>query len=74
MMDTPTNPTSTQVETSTLVKMFTQVKREIESLAQEVRNYMDGHVDNMSIEDLRVSIKQNENVLGSFTDDRMIFP
>ena len=74
MMDTPTNPTSTQVETSTLVKMFTQVKREIESLAQEVRNYMDGHVDNMSIEDLRVSIKRNENVLGSFTGDRMIFP
>ena len=45
------------VNTPTQPITFTRVDKDIESLDQEVRNYMDDHVDSMSIEDLRESVK-----------------
>ena len=79
MVATPTKPTFTQVETSTQgktstqVKMFTLVHTYIESLAPEIRNYTDSHVDNVSIEDFRISVKRTGNALESFTGDIVLF-
>ena len=57
--------------------MTTQLKKstqtDIKSLAQEVGNYTDSHVDNMSIKDLRAPVKQTGNVLGSLLGGSKLF-
>ena len=79
MVATPTKATFTQVETSTQLKTSTQVKTStlvntyIESLAAEIRNYTDGHVDHVSIKDFRTSVKRTGNALESFAGDIVIF-